>query len=320
MRDALPDRQDFLAGLRSIRLSTTLLFFARLLALLAALALVKLSIDQPVSAIQAGGIALILLIAAFTRRSRFSLLAMGYVGVLLLHVRLRALADETFIPVHFDYPIFLERLLFVGGIPTTWLQDLLYTSGRITPFDALMAVTYLSFLAAPHVAAIVIWKTRPSFFPRVACAILLTFLAGLAIYFLLPTAPPWLASEEGLIDPAARRLMPEIVAVASDRAYQEGATVVDGNHVAAMPSLHMALTVTVAMIMAIFGPKWRRAGFVYIGLMAVALVYLGEHYVVDELAGVAVALAVWRLVFPPGAKRRIDETAQPVNAATTPAS
>ena len=37
--------------------------------------------------------------------------------------------------------------------------------------------------------------------------------------------------------------------------------------------------------------------FFYAAAMAFALVYLGEHYVVDLLAGLIVAVVVWKLVW-----------------------
>lgn len=91
--------------------------------------------------------------------------------------------------------------------------------------------------------------------------------------------------------------MPEISALVAGDVYDQTSRAVGENDVAAMPSLHTALTVTVALIMSRYGPVWRRAGIAYVCMMGVALVYLGEHYVIDELAGVALALGVWKLVF-----------------------
>jgi membrane-associated phospholipid phosphatase len=72
--------------------------------------------------------------------------------------------------------------------------------------------------------------------------------------------------------------------------YRQGSEIAGAvNPVAAMPSLHMALTAVVALA------AWRVhrvAGIVasaYAVSMGFALVYLGEHYAVDVLAGTVVA-------------------------------
>ena len=61
-----------------------------------------------------------------------------------------------------------------------------------------------------------------------------------------------------------------------------------------MPSVHMGATAIIALV------AWgtgrvavRLGGVVYAAAMGFALVYLGEHYVVDLLAGMAVAAAAW---------------------------
>ena len=72
-------------------------------------------------------------------------------------------------------------------------------------------------------------------------------------------------------------------------------SVLGGNPLAAMPSLHFA---TSAMARARCSPRavrWRaRSAAAYAAVLGFALVYLGEHYVVDLLGGLALTLAVRR--------------------------
>jgi membrane-associated phospholipid phosphatase len=58
-----------------------------------------------------------------------------------------------------------------------------------------------------------------------------------------------------------------------------------------MPSLHFATSVTAASLLAEVGWVPGALGTAYTAALAFALVYLGEHYVVDLLGGAA--LAVW---------------------------
>jgi len=68
-----------------------------------------------------------------------------------------------------------------------------------------------------------------------------------------------------------------------------------GNPLAAMPSLHFATSLMAARMLAETGPAARAAGWTYAGVLGFALVYLGEHYVVDLLAGAALAEGIRRV-------------------------
>ena len=80
-----------------------------------------------------------------------------------------------------------------------------------------------------------------------------------------------------------------------------------GNPWAAMPSLHFATSVMAAMLLAEIGPvPGRRSGPPTPATLGFALVYLGEHYVTDLLAGAAVVALVRRgepLAEPAGRRR-----------------
>jgi membrane-associated phospholipid phosphatase len=62
-----------------------------------------------------------------------------------------------------------------------------------------------------------------------------------------------------------------------------------------MPSLHFATSLMAALLLAEVGPGAGALGSTYAATLGFALVYLGEHYVVDLLAGAALTGAVWRL-------------------------
>jgi hypothetical protein len=65
-----------------------------------------------------------------------------------------------------------------------------------------------------------------------------------------------------------------------------------GNPLAAMPSLHFATSVMAAHQLSGTGPVAGLVGWVYTATLGVALVYLGEHYVVDLAAGLALTEAI----------------------------
>ena len=68
--------------------------------------------------------------------------------------------------------------------------------------------------------------------------------------------------------------------------------VLGGNPLAAMPSLHFATSVTAAHVLSETGARAGALGWTYTALLGIALVYLGEHYVVDLAVGLGLAEGV----------------------------
>ena len=67
-----------------------------------------------------------------------------------------------------------------------------------------------------------------------------------------------------------------------------------GNPFAAMPSLHFGTSVMAARILSQVGPGHAALAWGYALTLGFGLVYLGEHYVIDLLAGFALAEGIWR--------------------------
>ena len=101
---------------------------------------------------------------------------------------------------------------------------------------------------------------------------------------------------------AASRNMPEvrrIMVEAGDRfwgrLWRPLYDSLEGNPFAAMPSLHFGTSVMAARVLAGVGPGPAALGWTYALTLGFGLVYLGEHYVADLVAGFALADAVWRV-------------------------
>ena len=118
--------------------------------------------------------------------------------------------------------------------------------------------------------------------------------SGVIGYWAIPTAPPWYAARRGLMEdgrtPELRRMMVEYGEQFWSAGWAPLYGVLGGNPLAAMPSLHFATSVTAAHVLSRDGPRRRRrsAGPTP-RTLGLALVYLGEHYVVDLAAGLALA-------------------------------
>jgi membrane-associated phospholipid phosphatase len=230
----------------------------------------------------------------------------AYVLGFLAFAYLRTLADETGIAWQYGYVIDLEELLGAGAVPTVWMQQHWFTAGSRSPFDLLMFGVYISYFVAPQLAGILVWRAHRGRFRVYVAASLATFALGLLISFVLPTAPPWLAGQEGRL-PEVYRVIVEVTADAETTAREIGYSVASSNPVGAMPSLHMAVTMVVALAAAQHGRALAAGGALYATAMALALVYLGEHYAVDLIAGIVVAVGAWAFA----SRRFSDDRAQP---------
>jgi membrane-associated phospholipid phosphatase len=188
------------------------------------------------------------------------------------------------------YPIVTDRLIGGGQIPTIRLQRALARNG-VGRHDTALSWLHWSWFIVPHGSvAYVLWK-RPERFQRAAGMMAATFDAGVLTYWLVPTAPPWWAGQNGYLPPV-RRIMVEAGTEFWGELWQRLYDSLGRNPFAAMPSLHFGTSVMAAHVLGEVGRKEAIAGWAYALALGFALVYLGEHYVTDLLAGFALAEAV----------------------------
>ena len=92
--------------------------------------------------------------------------------------------------------------------------------------------------------------------------------------------------------PPVRRIMVEAGEHFWGRLWRPLYDFLGGNPFAAMPSLHFATSVMAAHVLTDVGHVEGALGWTYAVSLGFALVYLGEHYVVDLIAGLALAEGV----------------------------
>jgi hypothetical protein len=200
--------------------------------------------------------------------------------------------------VRVAYPVKIDRAIGGGTTPTLRLQRLLGHPGRFRPWEKVLVWSHWLWFLFPHGTVAYLLLRHPERFPRGAAQIYATFDLGLIGYWGLPTAPPWYAAKEGLMDdgltPELRRMMVEYGEEFWGSGWGPLYGVLGGNPLAAMPSLHFATSVMAAHLLAETGPVAGTIGWAYAGTLGVALVYLGEHYVVDLAAGLGLAEGIRR--------------------------
>lgn len=190
------------------------------------------------------------------------------------------------------YPIVADRAIGRGVLPNTRLQRALSRPGEVTSLDRLLSIAHWAWFMEPHAALLFVQARHPARFPRAARQLAATYDLGCAVYFAVPTAPPWWSSEQGYTDDEVRRIMLDAGEQLWRRAWQPLYDSFNSNPWAAMPSLHFATAAMAAIHLAEAGRIPGAVGWGYAGTLGFALVYLGEHYVTDLIAGAALVALV----------------------------
>jgi hypothetical protein len=198
--------------------------------------------------------------------------------------------------VHIDYPVRIDRLLGLGEIPNLRLQGWFARAGHIRKRDQLLVWSHWLWFLFPHGTVAYVLARHPERFPRTAVLTYAVFDLGLIGYWAVPTAPPWYASMHGRLgesgDLAVRRMMVEHGQAFWKEGWEPLYSVLGGNPLAAMPSLHFATSLMAAHLLTEVGPVEGAIGWTYALTLGFALVYLGEHYLIDLLAGTALTEGV----------------------------
>lgn len=200
--------------------------------------------------------------------------------------------------VHVDYPVKVDTIIGLGTPPTLRLQRLLSAPGKMRGIEKVLVWTHWLWFAVPHATTAYVLIRRRERFGRAAMTTYAVFDLGALIYWLVPTAPPWYAHQQGRLEDhehtRVRRMMIEYGEQFWKHRWGPLYSLLGGNPLAAMPSLHFATSVNAAHLLQEAGPVEGVIGWTYALTLGLALVYLGEHYVVDLLAGLALTEGVRR--------------------------
>jgi membrane-associated phospholipid phosphatase len=193
------------------------------------------------------------------------------------------------------YPILSDRLIGGGRLPNARLQRALAGLPRVAALNKVLTWTHWLWFVEPYLSLALILARHNDRFPRAARQMAAVFDLGCVLYFAVPTAPPWWAAEKGLIgEEEVRRIMVEVGEPTWGRAWERMYDALGGNPWAAMPSLHFATSLQAALSLSEAGKVEGTLAWGYAGTLGFALVYLGEHYVTDLLAGALLVAAVRR--------------------------
>ena len=185
-----------------------------------------------------------------------------------------------------------DELIGLGTVPSVRLQGWLWDGPSRGTLEHALAFVHSLHLAVVLVVLFCVLAVSQRAYRRAAAAFLATAFAAVIGFVLFPAAPPWLAAKHGLIGPLVRIReigRPPAPAGALTRLF-------DDNRVAAIPSLHAGWAMLVVLVVHRSFPRLTPLAVGYWLVQQFAVVYLGEHYVIDLLIGDALAIGVWLAV------------------------
>jgi membrane-associated phospholipid phosphatase len=260
-------------------------------------------------------LALILFVAAIlTGRALLFVRDWGvFIAVLLAWQVVSAFATNFAFPWHLNAMINADKFMFMGTVPTVWLQGHLYHPGVLEPWDVLASTMYLLHFAAPLVAGFLLWMADRAMFHKFAITFVMVAVAGFITYILYPAVPPWLAGSpllhvngQYVSSPYGHVYLPgvkNLFQVAIGNWYNPYHGNIDltflhlhYDQVAAMPSEHAMYPMLFFLFLR---RQFGRVGYlalVYIALLLFSITYLGQHYVIDAVVGFAYAIVAYNLV------------------------
>lgn len=226
----------------------------------------------------------------------------------LVYDRLRLIQPLLYSRVAVERPFAIEHWAFgwlgSGAVPThaahAWLSA--HPGTLAQTVEGAAQIVYFSHLFFVPLFILSLWFLgasselyRAAFRQHVLAFTVLNFCA-IVIYLLLPVAPPWWVTLNGMEKPTA-----EIVAGVDMTAAMNGTLIQAmiknaSQWFAAVPSLHGAYPVLLLLL----GPQNRNrlaltAIAAYGCAMWTATVVLNQHYIIDLVAGALLAVAAWRV-------------------------
>ncbi len=180
--------------------------------------------------------------------------------------------------VHVSEPITAELQLF-GSIPTVILQQFYRTS----ILDYMGAVFYSVHFFAPTIFAFFMWRTRPKDYWKYTGALAILTYSALITFLVYPVAPPWYGVN------GVTRVLFDVDKSLGVPVYRTIYDFIEPNQFAAFPSLHSAFPWLISLCALKIGKAKALPILVFPFGVWFSAVYLGEHYIVDVLGGIAYA-------------------------------
>jgi hypothetical protein len=230
-------------------------------------------------------------------------IVLGLVSFYICYVSYRNLKSDLPLAregVHFDKQMLdIDYFLFFNHNPAPVLHDLLGT-GFAAQVLSVIYVAYLPLIPLT-LGAFLVWGKDLSLGAWYATALSLNWVLGVVSYYIFPTFGPAFVQPSmfaGLPETSAEQLQGSLFRAAT-KFYEDPA---GGSTygIAGFASLHVSVVVSAALFLRATNQRKvvQLIGWVYLGLVVLATIYFGWHYLADDVAGafigwVAVVVGAW---------------------------
>ncbi len=265
-----------------------------------------LAVGYAATLIAAGGLKLVagvavVAIAGIVASGRLGLFARDWapVGAMMaVYGAAFGAAASLNMPTWYRPQLEADRLLGFGHVPSVWLQhrfDAAHNGG----LAVWTACAYASHYYFPVMLGLYVWwRHRDNGFFDLIYGYLTALVLATFVFVLAPTAPPWLAADRGLLPPLHDVVKTGLL----DLHLNTLANHKGDPHLyltrAAFPSVHAAWPMISLLVVVRHRMPRLVQALVLVQLASVwfAIVYGGEHYLSDVIAGALVAVLAVALV------------------------
>jgi hypothetical protein len=222
----------------------------------------------------------------------------------LLHGQL----PQEWLQQHLYHPGFVQRTQYHAGYwhghvyHRAW-WDHIYHPTQWQWYDILSCVIYGLHFPEALVVGAIIWVRDQALYRRFATAFLMLSTIAFVSYVVYPAVPPWMASYHTFQGHTYAGIVPPLHKIFDEcKAYL--LTMVFAQHhshlinlqwdlTAATPSLHAALPLLSSLYLRKSLGRWGLLMLGYGAIVWFAILYMGEHWVVDILAGLLCAVVAY---------------------------
>lgn len=216
-----------------------------------------------------------------------------FVALLLVYESFRGIVHDLNSHVNYTLAPRIDRVIF-GKLPAVYLQRWFWR-GHTQWYDIVLYIPYMLFFVVPLGLAILVWKTKDQYYWRVVTTYMVLFFSAFLTFLLFPAAPPWLAVQQHAIEPVVR-ISSYVWSSLGIHNFPSVYNHIAPNPVAAVPSLHSACaTLFSIFIFKLYGRRWGLISTIYPILIYIGVVYEGEHYAFDVIAGIVYATLAYML-------------------------
>lgn len=165
-----------------------------------------------------------------------------------------------------------------------------FTSAIQTAFDSTTTTLVSTYFYGLHVLLIVIaiglfWFKDRLVYRGYTYSMIITSYLALLTFIVLPSAPPWFVGAAKDLLVTGDKMLPSVLQSAQAMLLSGESDVF-----AAFPSLHAAYATLFSFFMFRLGRKYGVASLPIVSGVYFSIIYLGQHYLIDLLAGIAYAM------------------------------